>query len=126
MLATFEDLLARWPECPMEQPQAQVLLDDASAWLQVMYPEIGVAPAAPVAGVVRMVVCQMVRRVANTVEAAGVASLTDTAGPFTWTKSMSNPDGNFYLTAQEKALLEAALSGSGRSRGMCCVEGVGW
>lgn len=127
MYATVEDLRLRWPDCRLSDEQATVMLEDASTWLAVSYPAIGSAPVDPVAQVVRLIACSMVKRaaMAETYQIEGVTSATDTSGPFSDQRVFANPQGNYFITAQERATLEAALS-SAAVAGIRCIEAVGW
>lgn len=127
VFATPADLAARWADMHnhISDETAGVLLSDASLWLLTLYPSIGLDPAPNVRGVVTMVVCSMVRRAANAGDLEGLSSIADAAGPFNTTYQAANPNQNFYLTQQEKTLLEAALTGVGSS-GFRCIDAEGW
>lgn len=101
--AEVADLVARWrPLVPPENTQAGVLLEDASA---IVRAECPTAEATVDAGVLKLVVCAMVKRAMLASGLEGVSSGMDVAGPFTQQRSFSNPMGNLYLTKQERRLL---------------------
>lgn len=121
--ATPEDVRDRWASAPEDDHVIGVLLEDAALWLRAVYPQIPVQPSEHVEGVLRMVSCSLVKRSLMAAESEHLQSETDTAGPFGRTRSYRNPEGNFYLTAQERAMLDGALGGRG---GMVTVEARGW
>lgn len=140
MFATVDDLRLRWPDLPVPEDvdgeagvaavsQFEAKLSDASVWLQVTYPDIPVLADGeefeePLGSVLRMVVCRMVQRAVNTAGMEGFKRYSEDAGPFTGSIELFNSGGdNFYLTAQEKALIESAL---GRGRGAMSMEMVTW
>lgn len=109
MYATTSDLEARWrPLTPAERDTADTLLGDAEAQLRSELPDLD-ARAAADAGVARnvtRVVCAMVRRaMAVDEDAAGVATVQESAGPFSRSFNYSNPMGDLYLTKAERRLL---------------------
>lgn len=125
VFSTFEDLRSRWPQLEASESDVQALLEDASLWVATMY-AIPEPVGDRLGGVLRMIVCAMVKRALLALRTGNVASQTHTAGPFTEQLSYSNADGNFYLTSAEKDLLEAALDDGSAGSGMVSVEAVGW
>lgn len=101
--ATVVELKDRWPDFPPGgEPHAEVLLEDASQFILDVCPSA--AAASPSSR--RRVVCAVVRRSMGAAsELAGLESLQQGAGPFQQTVRPSNPNGDFYLTKQEKIAL---------------------
>lgn len=118
--AGVEDLEARWrPLDGAERARAAELLEDASAFLDAMLANAGVAvdpDDATMARNLRAVTCAIVHRAMGVAdELYGVSQYSQTAGVFSQSGTAANPNGDMYLTAQEKALLGIPASGS-RSR----------
>lgn len=110
IFATPDDLRARWAGMPSYTDETLLtLLEDASQYLVEMCPHWDRVHAATL----RRVVCGIVRRSlqAESVSAAGVESFQQAAGPFSESWKPLNPNGDFYLTAQERKAL-----GIGRQR----------
>lgn len=113
--ATVSDLEARWrPLSEADKARAQALLDDASAIVRAeckgIDDQIVAVPPATVPeldpAVPTMVVCAMVKRaMLSGVDAAGVTSTQQTAGPFSQSLSFANPSGDLYLTKSERRIL---------------------
>lgn len=111
--ATVSDIESRWRELSEgESAKAQVLLDDATAYLDAMVDPCNL-PASR-ASLLRTVCCNMVIRsmVASESSAYGVESLQATMGPFGQTAKFANPNGDFYLTKFERKML--GIGGKGR------------
>lgn len=103
--ATVSDLEARWrPLSETERSKAEVLLEDASAYLSAL-----VCPDPNCDGqtnILRTVTCSMARRsMSSEMDAYGLSSMQITAGPYSQSVSYANPSGDFYLTGFEKKLL---------------------
>jgi len=104
--ATLEDLEARYGELPDDMAsRAEALLEDAATYLDAMVtvdPEDEQQLAR-----LEMVSCAMVNRSlqASMSEVYGVSRADYTMGPFAQSATFSNPSGDLYLTAGEKALL---------------------
>lgn len=122
--ASADDVTARWPDLGVSADRLDVLLEDASTWLSVWYPSIPEFPAAPLDGALRLVVCQMVRRAVRSERMDGIEQSSESAGPFSYSVRMSNPDGNLFLTAQEKQTLDSLVGVSGGRAGS--VRMGGW
>ena len=107
--ATFTDLAARWrPLSTDEQAQATVLLADASAIVRAECPTVDALITAGTlsADVAKLVVCGMVKRAMIAGDTGeGVSAQQETAGPFAYQQTFSNPMGNMYLTKQDKRIL---------------------
>lgn len=116
--ATLDDLRSRWFNMPddISEPELLAKLDDAAVFLLAKYPSIPNVPADPLAGILRMIVCNMVRRSFTNVEFEGVSRYSEVAGPFTETTSFYNSGDNLYLNKQELDLLENALYGTGSAK----------
>ena len=104
--ATVADLEARWRDLDSdEETRAAVILDDASAMLSAL---VDVKEGdEQQASLLKMVCCSMVTRamLATESDAMGVTSMDYGMGPFSQTAHFANPNGDLYLTSQEKALL---------------------
>lgn len=112
--ATVTDIEGRWRELTEdESAKAQVLLEDATAYLDAMV-DMCHLPAER-ASLLRTVCCNMVIRsmVASASSAYGLESLQATMGPFAQTAQFANPNGDLYLTKLEKKLLGIS-GGKGR------------
>jgi len=113
--ATHEELAARWrPLTSAEQDRATVLLEDASAEIRELVRDIDARIADfdpeeatglnPV--VVKRVTCQMVKRVlTGGVDREGITQYQEGTGPFSEGVTFSNPNGDLYLTKNERKLL---------------------
>ena len=81
---------------------ATVLLEDASQFILDTVPTAGAA--SPLTR--RRIVCRVVRSaMPDTDGLAGMESIQQSAGPFGMTMKPVNPNGDFYLTKQEKKAL---------------------
>jgi len=107
--ATSTDLAARWrPLSTAEQAQATTLLDDASAIVRAEVPTVDaqITAATLDTGLVLAIVCGMVKRAMIAGDTGeGVSAQQETAGPFAYSQTFSNPMGNVYLTKQDRRLL---------------------
>lgn len=104
--ATVQDLEARWRDLDSdEEAKAATLLDDASAMLAALV--CVDATDAQQAALLKIVSCSMVMRsmMASEGDAYGVSQLDYGMGPFSQAAHFANPNGDMYLTAQEKRLL---------------------
>lgn len=104
--ATVEDLEARWHDLDSdEEAKASTLLDDAEAMLSAL---VDVDPTdEQQATLLKIVSCSMVIRSmqASESDAYGVSQLDYGMGPFSQAAHFANPNGDMYLTAQERRLL---------------------
>lgn len=105
--ATLEDYEARYGELGSETARSRVSvrLDDAAVYLDA---RVEVDPDDEhQAAALKIVSCAMVNRAmaAEESDAVGVSEARYTMGPFTQSATFSNPSGDLYLTAGEKALL---------------------
>lgn len=110
--ATPSDLEARWrPLTSTEIGQAVELLADASSRLRAACPDIDTrltaVPPTIDARVPVMVVCAMVKRAMST-GTEGVTAQQESVGPFAQSLTFANPQGNLYLTRDDKRLLGIA------------------
>lgn len=125
--ATAEDVRLRWSGAPEDDAQINGLLEDATSWLQVLYPTIPSQPSGKLAGVLRIVVCAMVKRSLLAEENEHLDSLNQSAGDYSENRSFRNSEGNLFLTRQEREMLDKALAQeTGTPRGMRTVEATGW
>lgn len=114
--ATVTDLENRWRTLSeSEKKQAQVLLDDASAFLTTLCRRYGVeilqndeVQQTNLKAVTSSIVQ---RKLGVDEELFGVTQYSQTAGPFTSSGTAANPNGDMYITAQEKTLLGFPASG---------------
>lgn len=110
--ATVEDLEARWRTLDSdEEARSAVLLDDASVMLTE---QVEVDPEdTQQAALLKIVCCNMVIRamLASESDAYGVSQIDYGMGPFSQAAHFANPNGDLYLTGQEKDLLDI---GTGR------------
>ena len=105
--ATIEDYEARYGELPTEEARdrATVRLDDAAVYLDA---RVDVDPSDEhQASALRIVSCAMVNRsmAAEAADMVGITNASYTMGPFSQSATYTNPSGDMYLTASEKALL---------------------
>jgi hypothetical protein len=112
--ATYEDVEARWRFLSLdERTKVTCLLDDAAV---ILGSKVAVDPTDEAqAAALKLVSCGMVVRamVAAASDAFGVGELTATMGPFSQTASYANPNGDLYLTKEERRLL-GVVGGGGR------------
>ena len=104
--ATYQDVEARWRDLTAdEQTKCSTLLDDAAAMLDTMV-TVNDSDEAQ-AYLLKVVSCNMVIRsmVASESTALGVDQLSATMGPFGQTAHFANPNGDLYLTRQERDML---------------------
>jgi hypothetical protein len=122
--ATLGELKDRWPDFPLgADSYATTQLEDASQFILDTVPSAATAAASTR----RRIVCAVVRRSMPSTE-AGMESVQETSGPFSLTMKPVNPNGDFYLTKQEKLAL-----GSGATRafgvqiaGSCEIQHRPW
>lgn len=109
--ATVDELKERWPDFPAGAEQhAGTLLEDASQFILDVCPS-----ASDVAETTRRrVVCSVVRRSmqSDQNDMGGMSNMSMTSGPFSVQQTSANPNGDFFLTKQEKF----ALGGGGRQK----------
>lgn len=106
--ATYGDVEEIWRTLtPEEQTRATKLIEYASRKIRRLFVNIDDRIAAgsldPLD--VEMVVVAMVKRAMMNSSLEGMASQSQTAGPFAQTVKPSNPNGNLYLTKDEIASL---------------------
>ena len=106
--ATHADLEARWRTLtPVEQTRADVLLDDASALILDLKPDVEDWASETT---LKAIVCAMVKRVMQgPADLDGVTQTQQTAGPFSQGVSFANPSGDLYLTKGEKRRLRIGV-----------------
>lgn len=106
--ASLADLQEHWPELPdVDIPKASQKLFEASVTVRGNYPDLDYRIATGVMGsdIPRLVVCQMVKRALEPKDMAGVDQMQQNAGPFGQTLTFTNPEGNIYLSKNERMLL---------------------
>ena len=114
-LATTADVEALWRTLSeSETTVAESLIRVASRVIRARYGDVddrilaGTLDAQDVADIV----AAMVKRAMLSPAADGVESYAHGAGPFSENTKYSNPDGNVYLTAEERLLFEPVGFGS--------------
>lgn len=112
--ATYSDVEGRWRTLTVEeQVRATTLLGDAET---VLRRRVAVDPSdAEQADALKLVSCNMVIRamLAGASDALGVDQMSATMGPFAQTAHFANPNGDLYITKNERKLLGI---GGGRGR----------
>lgn len=106
--ATHSDLAARWRSLSTgEQTRATTLLGDASAELRALDNTIDqrIEDDLLDADIPKRVVCQMVKRAMIGDANEGLNQFSETTGPFTNSGTFANPNGDLYLTKNERKLL---------------------
>lgn len=104
--ATPQDLADRWrPLLPDEQTKAATLLADATYWLHRWFPDrcAAIDNGSEDSRGVLIVVCNMVKRALLTPDLDNVQSQSQTQGPFSVSRTYSNPQGNLFITEAERA-----------------------
>lgn len=122
--ATLGDLRLHWSELPAErEADAEQKLAEASIILRALYSGIDakIASGQVDSDVVKLIVCRMVKRslLAAINDVEGVATRNETAGGVSMGISFSNPNGNLYLTKDDKNL----LGGGRRGKAFMIVPG---
>lgn len=112
--ATYQDVEARWRTLTAEeQARAEVLLEDASNMLIGMV-TIDVSDQQQAKNLKQVCANMVIRSmVASASETYGVDELHATMGPFGQTAKFANPNGDLYVTKQERKLL-GIRGGKGR------------
>ncbi|AHI21600.1 hypothetical protein B843_01020 [Corynebacterium vitaeruminis DSM 20294] len=87
-----------------------MLLEDASTWLATTFPEIPEVASGRLASVLRIVVCAMVKRSLIADRTDNAEQVSDAGGPFTTSMTFRNAEGNFFITGQEREMIEKALN----------------
>ncbi|MFP7366289.1 hypothetical protein SFC07_11050 [Corynebacterium callunae] len=112
MFATINDLWARWPAHPdIPEETAEAFLSDASDLITDLF-EIPSSPDEALGRTLRRITVAMTRRALTRFGEDGLESVTDSQGPFSTSMKFSNPDGNLYVTKQEREAIENALAPS--------------
>lgn len=108
--ATIGDLESRWRSLSnSDEARAEALLDDAAVWLRTWAPDLDsrIADGSLDESVPVMISCAMVKRAM--LDSDGMSSETSqqAAGVYSqsMTRAFANPQGNLYLTGQEKDML---------------------
>jgi len=107
--ATSTDLAVRWRVLSNEEAsQADILLGDAAVWLRVWFPDLDarIESGDVDAQAAVMLSCAMVKRAMLASGHEGQSSGMSVMGPFTTQVAFRNPEGNLYITEQEKVLLD--------------------
>ena len=108
-LVDLDDFKARWPEYAGTDEAANIKLLDASNIIRENVPGVDgrIATDELFRSSVERVICSMVRRALNpaVIGFEGMKQVQDTTGPFSQGFTLSNPDGDLYLTKAEKRSL---------------------
>lgn len=122
--AAVSDIEARWRTLETDEAtRATTLLDDASAMLAALIPDLDVADSAYFE-LLRVVCCNMVIRAMSATESDsyGASNMSMIAGPYQQSWTYSNPTGDMYLTKMEKKMLGITSSYVGTIRPMMAGE----
>jgi hypothetical protein len=110
--ATFEDVQTRYPAVSSdEQGRVTALLGDATALVAGELERAGIPykdPSELTAAALKSVCCAMVVRALPANSSDGYVPYTQqqtTAGPFSQSFTLSNPNGELYLTRSERKRL---------------------
>lgn len=127
MFATVDDVRLRWVNAPAVVTDEVIgaALADAEVWLRASYPMIPESPEPTLARVLSLVSSSMVRRSLMAADRDGVTQQQASAGPFSQSVSYRNPEGDLFLTAQERRMLENALDAAGADAAVS-MEAHGW
>jgi len=123
--ATLDELKDRWPDFPVgADAYAETQLEDASQFILDTVPTAGAADPKTR----RRIVCAVVKRAMPESDEAGMESIQQGSGPFSQTFKPVNPNGDFYLTKQErKALGDGAQKAFGVTiAGPCNATHLPW
>lgn len=104
--ATYQDVERRWRALDSDEiVRAQTLLEDASVQLAAQV-EVD-AEDEQQAALLKQVCCSMVIRamLASASSAFGMSQVDYGMGPFSQNVHYANPNGDLFLTSQEKSLL---------------------
>jgi hypothetical protein len=104
--ATWEDVQAGWrPLTADEQARATDLLEEAAVEINAIAP-LADPPTVGELEARQVVSKRMVRRAMSVaVDALGVGSIQQGAGPYQETRNFTNPAGDLYLTKADRRLL---------------------
>jgi len=96
-----------------DQTAAAALIDRASRII-----DVACGSKTPDANIAKDVCCAMVERVLAAYDAdlIGIKQASETAGPYTWSGTYSNPGGDLYITKSEKRSLGIGLGSIGFAR----------
>ncbi|GAB3946755.1 hypothetical protein [Corynebacterium tapiri] len=120
--ATAEEFRALWPQAQGSDAEIEAKLRVATAYLRSLF-DLPVVPSGHLGDVLMGVVVAMVKRSMLADSGGNMQSTGHTAGPFSETVSYRNSEGNLYITAQEREVIQAALAG--RHGGMRSIDAIG-
>ncbi len=104
--ADTQDLEKRWRSLSdSERDRASALLEDASVILAAEFNRLGHAIEDVDEDLLKMVCCNMVRRVMASGTGAELSQLGMTVGPFSQQQTFANPAANLYMSTDERRLL---------------------
>lgn len=111
--ATVEELAAGWrPLTPEEELRAKTLLKRASLYLDVIVEQYNI-DVVKKAEALSSVCCDLVQRKLESVSAAQVSSVTQTAGAFSETVSYSSNRKSWELYPEDEKFLGIRKKGGG-------------
>lgn len=127
MFATSRDVRLRWQTAPasVTDDAIEAVLDDAEAWLRASYPQIPATPDEKLRKVLALVSVSMAKRALAATDRGGITQQQATAGSFSQSTSWRNPDGDLFLSGQERQMLESALQDFSADRAVS-MEATGW
>ncbi|ALA68553.1 Gp19/Gp15/Gp42 family protein [Corynebacterium lactis] len=127
MFATVDDVRVRWQNAPASVRDESIVavLDDAEAWLRASYPQIPPVPDEPLRKVLALVSVAMAKRALAATDRGGITQQQASAGSFSQSTSYRNPDGDLFLSGQEREMLESALQDFS-ANGAVSMEATGW
>lgn len=102
--ATYADYAARYDPGDVPEERVTVLLGDASAVISAQLPST--ADTAALSALLKSVTCAMVSRAVNAGgDMAGISQYSEGAAGMSASMSFANPNGDLYLTSQEREAL---------------------
>lgn len=115
--STIASFKLHWAALPEDRvAEATKKLREASIKVRTQFPDVDARIAAGTLDpeVPELVVNEMVKRAMDTpqgADLAGVAQATGQTGPFATTFQFTNPDGNLYLSRDDRRMLAAGRPG---------------
>lgn len=108
--ATVDDLESRWRELDeAEKKKAEVLLSDASVYIECEWERCGVTPTENLLARAKIITCSMVKRSMASSMEGDYSQRSITAGSFTEQITFHNPSGDMYLTSSERVQLKIPI-----------------
>lgn len=129
--STLEDFKLHWAALPADKDlEATQKIKEASIKIRGQFPDIDtrLADGRIALETVQLVVHEMVKRALDSPagdELAGVQQATGQTGPFTTTLQYTNPDGNLYLSRDDRRMLSAGRPGKTKQAFSIFPGGIG-